>query len=416
MRRKKGVTTAFSFIIKVALIVILFLILATTLHGMFNKAKKAVLDLVDKQYEQFNFADGVLYHPDLDRKYIEFWQQGVKPTITTAVTGKTPCLGSFYANEGLNLKGAQLRFVMNPGKGIDVFMLDDKGVVAILDQKVLAGERWNLCVIDDPSSLSSLMQQTKKGLTSDSFDFSSIQFKSVEDLYIDITDLKGDEGIKVGYYTHELLVKKNQQAQANDKTPLNVPEFFYPTYTAGQTLIAKGDERLHFFFFVKDNNFCIVRTEKGQGFYAYDFKSFLMDKAKSEKLDFLNKADNPLCQVPGDPDPAHVNETLFGGERSAYYIGCITISRIFLGTDVCSDVSSKHPKLCFVAAVGNDINDDICSPCQYVTKCSDYKNFVKTTSGRASLCKNNPCGLEGGCVPGQGKFLFFKSDKCNPSE
>jgi hypothetical protein len=253
------------------------------------------------------------------------------------------------------------------------------------------------------------MQQAKDGFNSDKFDFSSIQFKSVEDLYIDINDLKGDEGIKVGYYTHELLVKKNQQAVANDNTPLKVPEFFYPTYTAGQILIAKGAERLHFFFFVKDNNFCIVRTEKGQGFYAYDFKSFLMDKAKSEKLDFLNKASNPLCQVPGDSDPAHINETLFGGERSAYYVGCIAISRAFPGTEVCREVSTKHPKLCFVA----EGYSDICSPCQYIKKCSDYTNFPDP-----NLCKTNPCGLEGGCfVSGKKKFLFINTgDKCDPNQ
>jgi hypothetical protein len=404
MIKKKGVA-GFSAFLKIALIILVTVILAFTLKGMFEKTTKAVLNVVDKQYSEFKFAQGVLYHPDLDQKYIDFWSRGVKPSIEAAIKGKTPCVGSFYAPGDLNLKGVEFRFVMDPGKGINIFMLDEKGTVALLDSDTLSGERWNLCVIDNTASL--LGQSLREGLSGNSgYSFSNLQLTSVDDLYIKIYNLESDEGRVVGYYTKELRQQINQQEQSGGTSNIQEPTFFYPPYKAGQSKVQTLNnlnmrERYHFFFFVKENNFCIVKTQQGTGLYPADFKEFINNRRDNLKsLGWLSSTvDSPICDAPK-------NDNLFEGDRAAFYQGCTDLENVdqtifsngadydLMLHNLCIDMSTKHPKLCFVS------NTD-CLSCQKIKTCSDYPK---------ELCNSNPCRINELCNFKAGGFL--SSGKC----
>jgi hypothetical protein len=402
MRSKKGAVGLLE-ILKIALIVLVIIILASTLKDMFGKTKKAVLNVVDKQYEEFKYAQGVLYHPDLDQEYVDFWNQGVIPTIKAAFSGSTPCIGSFYSPGDVNLKGVEFRFTMNPGKGIDIFMRDSKSVVALLDPDTLAGARWNLCVIDDMSSVVSLGQNLKSGLSGNSFSFSNIQMTSVDDLYIKIDSMDLDElvneGVTVGYFTKELRQQINQQAEQGGTVTIQEPRFFYPPYFAGDPSGGYGamKERFHFFFFIKENNFCIVKTQPGGGTELYPplLKEFIENRKNSlHSLGWLSSTtENPFCDVPKDDE-------LFDGDRAAFYEGCSDLKPFYDidvhqgRNDLCIDMSTKHPKLCFVS------NSD-CVSCQRIETCDDYPD---------ALCNADPCRLDDDCnlkIRG-----IFRTDKC----
>jgi len=386
---KKKAQGSMGFIIKVVVIILIFIILGTTLNGMFNKAKKAIMDVVDKQYEEFNVMDGVLYHPDLPSEYVYFWNQGLREPIKAAVAANTPCLGSFYSNKDLNLKGAQIRLVQTEDKGITMYMTNAKGVVVIYDEQVLPDKNLKLCVVDEPKSLSELYTQIKNGLDGKATNFSYnentkiIKYKPVEDLYIQMDNLENDkDGVEVGFYVDKAVLGKHD--------PKNLLKFLYPAYFPGKNpnypSSVERIERYHFFFFVNGENFCIVRTEKDQGFWPRDVKQYISDLMKNKKnVAFLDQtSNNPLCPAPAD---------LFESKKSSYYLGCAE----FANSDFykfCPQSSEGQKGLCLWSGDPSVT----CASCQLnIKKCDDYNDFSLAGKQRSDLCNRNPCKLEGGC-------------------
>ena len=382
---RKGVGSALSIVVKIIVILIVFIVLISTFIGLFGRTKKATLDLIKKEHDQFIYLDGSYIHPDLlDSDLSTFWFIGFKSFIREAITSKQPCLGSFYIDDRIDMQGVSISFLQEP-TGITMFLRDSKGVVGAYDDITFNntdGHEWKLCIID-PS---------KTNFNAFFHEF-ELSFKSGQPLHDVVIDFKGKpkgSDIKATYFTPE----------RRDQPDVSPEEVDYHAYIIGRSrsfifdILAKDKiDRYLFFFVVSGDNFCILPTTREKNTNAFNIKSFqvlLKDQAKKNPNDVDNI--NTLCKVPGGEESEE--RSIFKGHKSCYYYGCQDIGDI--NVDLCNSVFGKCKGVC---SLYKPHGSKKCMSCKEIKKCKDYEgktlDFGVDLEIKSEICTNNLCDL--GC-------------------
>ena len=413
MSNKKAASFVVGWIVKLIIAIVILVVLISVAGGMFSRVKTATLNLIDRQYKEFDYVGGTYVNPSLPDDMKEFWFRGFQNFVNESVKSKSPpCLGSFYIDDRVNMRDATIKFLQKD-TGIEMMLQDSKGVAGTINTDIFnntkSGREWKLCILDP--------EETDFGAFFNEFalDFNAnasleVADKShtslltpIYDLRIDFTGKPIDGEIKAKYFTIEQKDTPNAKPE----------EFSYQAYsltgTAWQNRRVldfvrfknKYDRHL-FFFIMAGDNFCILPTttdkKNKNAFDLNKFRDLLKEKAESN-LDGAftgmyidgNKA---FCPMPGTSDETGTEkqQSIFKGLSSCYYYDCRDINKI--QDYKCSVVFGKCKGLCAYHQLGN-INGRECVSCQEITKCSDYTSYDPNSAnaGNKNECSNDFCNL-----------------------
>ena len=397
---KKG-ELGIATVVKIIVVLIVFIVILATFTGVFGRTKKATLNLINKEYEKFQYVGGSYIHPDLFKTDLsDFWFNGFKNFVSQAATADNPCLGSFYIDDRWDMQDASLHFIQTE-TGIKLMLQDSQGVTATLDNKTFANNddhQWKLCVFDEKKTNFNVFANELK------ISFNLGQSLSVADqthtswitpIHDATIDFKGkpkSEDIKVTYFTPEILEKKDTPPQTADYHAYEIIGAGWAERALKSVFSGfKGKrDRYLFFYVVSGDDFCLLpttRNDKNTNAFNLDLLRTLLKEKLSLNLQppyvgssIDSSAFKTFCPIPGGQNAKETS--IFKGYSSCYFYGCDDIAK-----DKCSLVFEKCRGVCSLFNTPGVAGIE-CTSCQVINKCSKYKE--------AGLCSSDLCDL--GCT------------------